>query len=365
VKAFDKLQKNVQVMSWVRLGVPIEVATYMVSMDDGGITIVRTPFAERVWNQEGIHGFSASGDKSKAEAFVPRSGTGQGNIDSPLVWTAFMDILLCALATVEESQFYVRANDSDGEGLLMVQEIAYVDDLVSLTSRVEGLQRKANIVCAFFLIFGMDSARIKFRTFQVEWGSELTAMGVNGVPCKLQSGAPEYILIYKDGWKARKVWIQTHVTAKPFKYLGVLFDLSNSDGASLEKAVSIAKKGISQVCQSMGDFELRVEALLFCVYPKLLYSAKFASWPLRRYLDIDKIFSAAFRRILGLRRGFPEDLIYAPWGFRGVGIARFSDEAQMAKLAIVSRGSTAEEHTREATMGLVLRGFRQQNMKPA
>jgi hypothetical protein len=126
-------------------------------MDDEGITMVRTPLAERVWNREGIQGFSATGEANKAESFAPSSGTGQGNIDSPLVCTALMDILLCALSTVEDNQFYIRTNDSDGEGLLMVQEIAYVDDLVSLTSRVEGLQSKADVVCAFFIVFGFFS----------------------------------------------------------------------------------------------------------------------------------------------------------------------------------------------------------------
>jgi hypothetical protein len=60
VKAFDRLQKKVQIMSWVRLGIPVDIATYLVSMDDEGVTMVRTPYAERVWEREGVMGFSTT-----------------------------------------------------------------------------------------------------------------------------------------------------------------------------------------------------------------------------------------------------------------------------------------------------------------
>jgi len=199
------------------------------------VTIVRTPFAEKMWEKEGVQGFSTSNDTRKGAAFAPNSGTGQGNIDSPLVWTAFMDVLLCALSSLRDNQFYIRTQDCQGDGLTCVQDIAFVDDLISLTSRVAGLQAKADVVCAFFLVFGMDSARIKFRTFQVEWGSEYTDVDDRGIPHKPSlATASKYILIHKEGWKARKVRLQTYRTAPPFKYLGVLFDLSNRDVASFE-----------------------------------------------------------------------------------------------------------------------------------
>ena len=209
-------------MCWTRLGIPMDVAIYLVAMDDVGLTIVRTPFAEKVWEREGANGFSTQDTPGlKAAAFAPCVGTGQGNIDSPLVWTAFMDILLCALAEVGGDKFYIRTNDSKGEGLEVVRDIAYVDDLVSLTSRLWGLQGKADIVCACFIVFGMDSARIKFRAFQVEWGSERTVVDESGTLCK-DPGGRNCIVIHKDGWKARKVWLHTYRTAQPFKYLGVL-----------------------------------------------------------------------------------------------------------------------------------------------
>ena len=272
VKAFDRLQKNIQIMCWHRLGIPMELAVYLVTMDDAGVAIVRTPYAERVWEREGVEGFSATEGSTKAASFAPTVGTGQGNIDSPLVWTAFMDIVLSALADAEGDQFYIRTNDSQGDGLSVVRDIAYVDDLVSLSSRVQGLQIKADIVCACFIVFGMDSARIKFRAFQVEWGSEYTAIDADGVPSRAPVSR-QCMVVHKDGWKARKVWLQTYRVAKPFKYLGVLFDLSNMDLASLTHSVDVARRGIAQVRRSLGDVELRVEAIIYCVYPRLIYSA--------------------------------------------------------------------------------------------
>ena len=37
VKAFDRLEKNIQIMCWSRVGVPMELAEYLIAMDDAGV----------------------------------------------------------------------------------------------------------------------------------------------------------------------------------------------------------------------------------------------------------------------------------------------------------------------------------------
>ena len=76
------------------------------------------------------------------------------------------------------------------------------------------------------------------------------------------------------------------------------------------------------------------------------------------------MFSAMFRKLLGLRKTFPEELLYAPKKYKGIGLRRFSDEAQTQKLALLNRGVVSDRVTRESTMGLLLRGMRLQNNKP-
>jgi hypothetical protein len=60
-RAFDRIPKQVIVFSWMRLGVPQEIAEYLVAMDYEGLTIVRTPAARTVWEQVGAKGFSTTG----------------------------------------------------------------------------------------------------------------------------------------------------------------------------------------------------------------------------------------------------------------------------------------------------------------
>ena len=42
-KAFDSVSKNLMKIAWRRLGVPKDVAEWLVEMDINGATIVRTP----------------------------------------------------------------------------------------------------------------------------------------------------------------------------------------------------------------------------------------------------------------------------------------------------------------------------------
>ena len=53
-RVFDALPKPFLIYSWIRLGVPPAVAEYMVNMDVGGCTVVRSPSALKVWSNEGI-----------------------------------------------------------------------------------------------------------------------------------------------------------------------------------------------------------------------------------------------------------------------------------------------------------------------
>ena len=70
---------------------------------------------------------------------------------SPFIWDAFFDILLVALKIGAQAKFWLRAS---GDRLVEIRDTAYADDLLSPTSELQLLQRKANIVSAFVMIFG-------------------------------------------------------------------------------------------------------------------------------------------------------------------------------------------------------------------
>ena len=131
-------------------------------------------------------------------------------LDKEMLEAAF-DILLCALSSVEDGRFYIlRHNDL----LWSSDEIAYADDLVSATSTISGLQLKADIVSAYAIIFGLDIATSKLRTF------------LHHPSGKKPNSSPQRITIHTSGW------IPTHIriaTSGKLKALGKLYDISSID----------------------------------------------------------------------------------------------------------------------------------------
>ena len=99
-RAFDTVPKQLLVWSWIRLGVPEELAQYMVEQDIGGVTVVRSPLASATLAKRGREAVIAKGLHFEAER-----GVGQGDVVSPSNWIAFYDILLEAL--------HLHTRDSD------------------------------------------------------------------------------------------------------------------------------------------------------------------------------------------------------------------------------------------------------------
>jgi hypothetical protein len=71
-----------------------------------------------------------------------------------LNWIAFFDILLCALEKPDSNRPFIRFCHR----LLQITDTGYVDDLISGEATLVGLQRKADIVSVFAIIFGLDIA---------------------------------------------------------------------------------------------------------------------------------------------------------------------------------------------------------------
>jgi hypothetical protein len=107
--------------------------------------------------------------------------------------------LLCELSSVTNDHFYILRPD---DTLTPSKDIAYADDLISSTSKLTGLQLKADIVSAFSIIFGLDIATNKLRTFLHN------PQGTN----KRQHH--EHITIHTTGWTEHIIPISTLGTLK-------------------------------------------------------------------------------------------------------------------------------------------------------
>ena len=303
-RAFDSVAKNILIASWVRLGVPLDIAEWLVHMDTDGNTVIRTPLAKHVWAKQGYAGFESLNDQlsspgnisginctSKPAFFSCDRGTGQGDVGSPSNWLAFMDILLVALKYVY-APFYTRANSH----LEPAGDNCFADDMLSLASRHAAMQQKADIVSAFAIVFGMEVRSDKLRAFHYSFG-------------KFKENCPSDLIIHTLGWVPTSVPIATQ---GDLKFLGVSHDPLGVGSTQLELTKAIIEADCNVISTRRCPNYLKLETLKMRTYPKSIYAAKFMGWRLDSYKKLSKLFDSTVRRTAQLMSSHPRHLLYCP-----------------------------------------------------
>ena len=239
---------------------------------------------------------------------------------SPLNWIAAFDILLCALSTVNEGSFYIRRHTNVLEP---AHDIAYADDLISGMSTRQGLQLKADIVSAFSIIFGLDIATNKLRTF--------LHFPTGVIP---PSSQHQNITIFTTGWTNHSITVSTTGT---LKVLGKLYDISSVDihKTQFEHTLRRVTIGANMISRARGHPHMRRMALRSCIALRAQYTGQFSSWTDKQLKLLDIPFSAAYRKLTSNTFAFPTDLLYLPHKLGGLGLHRTSDGIQAAKNSIL------------------------------
>eukprot|EP01041_Mallomonas_annulata_P006771 gene6771-biopygen3259 len=220
-KAFDTVSKNAMMIAWLRLGVPLDIALWLVELDRSGVTMVRTPAAKKAWKDRHYQGIQAPGNLYSAsmrpispnqllsavlaEAFDAERGTGQGDVTSPLCWTALFDILLRMLDAVDRDPFMCRG--ANGR-LYCAGETAFADDMESTTATNTAMQTKAEVVSAFCLIFELSISPAKLRRYFQDWSRNVTASELVDM------------IVYTSGWQP----ITMNMTGYPTALLHIATD---------------------------------------------------------------------------------------------------------------------------------------------
>ena len=166
-KAFDSAGRNLQLVLWLRMGVPLAIAQWFIRLDSGGHFIVRSP-----WAEDQIHRHQhriPSGTPPPPFAslisrigFQSHRGFTQGDVLSTTGWVGLFDILLRALDKAPQpGPFYYH-----GEGIQLHRQkpMAYADDLVTIASNREQTHAYSRIICGFMAAFGLALAPKKIRT---------------------------------------------------------------------------------------------------------------------------------------------------------------------------------------------------------
>jgi hypothetical protein len=345
-RAFDSVPKSLLVHAWVRVGVPDKAAEYMVEIDEGAHTVVRSPAALARCGDS--HDVGALNDM----AFEAGCGTSQGDVQSPLSWVAVFDILLTALRKVgerrPEGRFYTQARDMSMD---WVGESSFADDLFSYAGTREHLQDKADIVSAFAVICGMTLSVEKFRGVAIHWGNAKKQGITDG----------EEIIIHGVGWTESKVGLQND---GEIKYLGVTWDMHLSGAQEKGRMLDDIREAIQRLVTKNASTACKWLALRKSVYEKFLYRLRFLCWTLEEYEEIDKVIARGIRGMAKLPASFPTHLIYASREVGGMGYDRISSLAQSRKQSIVARYSQDKGASGRALQGLICRAFRAQGDVP-
>ena len=333
-RAFDSVPYRMLLWSLTRIGVPVQLAKYLVLMDVEGKMVVRSPLAMAIHKKEGTKGLEEAG-----LVFTAGKGTGQGDKLSPLVWNAFCDVLLAALEDTTGGDFFTQ--DHTGENR-RTPDVAYADDIVSMKAAMEALQHRADIISAFAILMNMELAIPKLRVFGIEWGNP-----------------------YRNNTKVLKVhtpgWTCTEVPVKQdgeLKHLGILWSMDLFNSMDLEAAKSLLKNWSTAVKRSKLSAASKKTALESSIFQKIIYRGKFSPWTAEQLAALDKTVEVLLRKIFKCSYGAPTSLFYIDKAQGGYGCKQLSDEINKARLAFMWRMLSTRGDTSHAITSCISRGFR-------
>jgi len=205
-KAFDSVGKWLIRLAWRRLGVPAPLVEWLILLDLGNHTVVRTGHSFSRWIKHGLKGLEGLD-------FDAEMGCGQGDVSSPLTWVAVFDILLSALEDDDpHGGFRLRRPI---ETQYAAPDVCFADDLQSFAATLAQLQRKAELVAGYAAITGMRIAEQKLRTYHIRGRQDDLR----------QPASDKGLWIYDSRWQA--TWVpfkEEHF----FKSLGVWYDTTEA-----------------------------------------------------------------------------------------------------------------------------------------
>ena len=250
-RAFDSVARGILLFSWTRLGVPEDIAQYLISLDTEAVMVVKTPLSLLINHELGYQGLLANG-----LTFHPEQGTPQGGNEASLGYIGFSDILLRAL-TLTDTSDYLTLDIYDH--LHHTQPNAYVDDLNSVSATLTGLQKKADIVSAFCSIFCIELNASKFRAFHINWGNS--------------HGQPDSstICIHADDWNPVEV---TLATDGSLTHLGLTRDCDLSDIIQFNELYTRTSDALHRLTSSSVSVAAKLMILNTVIYPRIRYIGK-------------------------------------------------------------------------------------------
>ena len=347
-RAFDSVPKAVLVMSWERLGVPSDVANYIVDLDRHCLTIPLTPHAQHIRQTQGLSAFNTNNSTTQtAKGFFGATGTSQGDTPSPSNWTATYDIPLRALEQHQSFPFLVRT-DIKIEG---TKAMSYADDIISLAARREGLQDQAEVMSASSIIMGITFAIKKLRTAAITWGQEPS--GYTHEDYQIQ--------VYDKDWTPTQIpvkYANEAVEDQSYRYLGVQMDIQNQFNQQFQILKAQVEEAANTARHRLASPDTINMAIKLSLHRKISFPGKFSPWSLQELRTLDTPLNGLYKTHLKFLPSAPNAALYMSKEIGGLGITRLSDQINIDKWTMIIRGLYSDQLTRTATLGILNRSLR-------
>ena len=183
------------------------------------------------------------------------------------------------------------------------------------------LQRSADVVSAFCILFDLTLSMTKFRAFMIVWGNALTTM-------------PDMITIHTTGWHPVPVQLES---SGSFKHLGVVSSLTADSADQHREHLLVLRKSLGAIRPKRLSLAAKWMGIKTSLYSKIAYSAKFESLSLHQLEELDVPVQRFLRDQSKMPRTFPSALLFAEKAVVGLGFERLSQRCINDKEAMFQR----------------------------
>ena len=260
-------------------------------------------------------------------------GVAQGGVESCVIWNAVMDILLTALDQVNEDPVLMLGPDHQ---LRKLQPGCFAYDLLAAATGSRGLQRLADVVSAFCVVFGFDIKVAKLRAFLLQWGHEQDLEINPTVTLHLRHwDQTEEVPLARDG---------------NFKFVGILHnDLKHQ---MFKEMLAKVRMHTTYMKKSRHSIDAVLAACNMSIQSTVLYRATLSSWTTEQVDELDSVLQSLYRKIYKMMPGYPNELIQLPNEWGGLACNSLRKKLVGTKWAVIHRNDTK----RDATNSLLTRG---------
>ena len=201
-----------------------------------------------------------------------------------------MDILLTAMEMADEDPVLILGPDHE---LRALKPGCFADDLLAAATGSSGLQKLADVVSAFCVVFGFDIKVAKLRAFLLQWGYEQELETEPTV---------ELHITHWDRVETVKL-----LTDGNFKFVGIMHnDIKNQMFTEMLARVRLHTTYMQKSKHSIDGI---LAACQMSVQSTVLYRATLGTWSTEQVATLDGVLQSLYRKVYKIMPGYPGQLI--------------------------------------------------------